>query len=388
MRLDRLWLTDFRNYTSASLDLAPAGLTVIHGGNGQGKTNLLEAVAWLATLESFRGAPLEALVRAGSPSGSAVVRASGWRAGRALLIEGEITPRGPRRGDGRQGVGTRVLVNRQPLRRSRDLLGAVRVTVFSPEDLALIKGGPAQRRRYVDDLLVACHPRWDALRSDVDRILRQRATLLKQAGGRLSAGVALTLDVWDDKLATAGTLLADARAALIDRLGPEVAAGYGRLAGWSPGPAPRVGPAGRVTLSYGAPWRTAAGGPGLAGALADARADDLRRGLTTVGPHHDDMVITLDGLASRSHASQGEQRCLALALRLGGHDVVRAEAGDDPVLLLDDVFSELDGERSEALLACLPEGQALLTVAGPLPPGAMPAARIAVRTGVATTSIP
>jgi len=364
VRLDHLWLTDFRNAAATSLDLAPAGLTVIEGRNGQGKTNLLEAVAWLATLESFRGAPTEALVRAGAES--AVIRAAGQRGGHDLLIEGEITLRGR----------TRVQVNRQPLRRTRDLLGALRVSVFSPDDLVLLKGGPAERRRYLDDLLVACHPRWDALRADLDRTLRQRGALLKQAGGRLTGDTAPTLDVWDAKLASAGTELADGRAALVDRLQPEVAKAYDELAGVQI----------PLQLVYEAPWRRQSGGPGLAEALARARTDDVRRGVSTVGPHRDELAVRLGGLPARTHASQGEQRCLALALRLAGHAVVREEAREDPVLLLDDVFSELDPDRSRALVEHLPDGQALLTTAGPLPPGVRPAARLLMRAGVVTAA--
>ncbi|GAC1385479.1 MAG: DNA replication/repair protein RecF [Acidimicrobiales bacterium] len=330
------------------------------GGNGQGKTNLLEAVGWLATLDSFRGAPPDALVRSGAEQ--AVVRATGSRGGRELLIEGTIPLRGR----------TKVQINRQALRRTRDLLGALRVSVFSPDDLVIVKGGPGERRRYLDDLLVACHPKWDAVRADVERILRQRATLLKQAGGRLTTEIALTLDVWDAKLVSAGTALAEGRAELTARLGPAVAAAYRNLAGLTQSD---------VALAYRAPWLS----EGLAGALGAARIDDVRRGASTVGPHRDDLVIALNGLASRTHASQGEQRCLALALRLGGHGIVASEAADEPVLLLDDVFSELDPERSAALLAHLPPGQALLTTAGPLPPGVDPAAVVEVCNGEATT---
>jgi DNA replication and repair protein RecF len=340
------------------VSFAPEGLTVITGANGEGKTNLLEAVGWLATLSSFRGAPPEALVRTGASG--AVVRGSGTREGRSLLIEGSLEPRGR----------TRVQLNRQPLRRSRDLLGALRVTVFSPDDLVLVKGGPAERRRFLDDLLVSCHPRWDAVRGDLERILRQRATLLKQAGGRLTPDVALTLDVWDAQLASLGESLASGRVDLVARLEPEVVKAYGDLAG----------DAGGVGLSYLAPWRAGEGG-GLAAALAAARRDDVRRGVSTVGPHRDDLIITLNGLPSRTHASQGEQRTLALALRLGGHAVVSAEGGEEPVLLLDDVFSELDPGRAAALLAHLPAGQALLTTAGPLPAGVEPAWRLAVHGG-------
>ncbi len=335
--------------------LAPDGLTLVSGHNGEGKTNLLEAVGWLATLSSFRGAPSDALVRTGASS--AVVRGLGHRDGRELLLEGSIPLVGR----------TRVQVNRQPLRRARDLLGALRVTVFSPDDLALVKEGPAARRAYLDELLVACHPKWDVVRADVERALRQRATLLRQAGGRLTPDVATTLDVWDAQLATHGAALAEARAALVDDLAPAVASAYAALAGR---PVP-------VALAYVAPWRT----EGLAAALAAARAEDVRRGVSTVGPHRDELALSIGGLPARTHTSQGEQRTLALSLRLGGHGIVRATVGEAPVLLLDDVFSELDEQRAAALVAHLPPGQALLTAAGALPPGITPALRLIVSAG-------
>jgi DNA replication and repair protein RecF len=358
MRVHRLWLQDFRNYTTAELVPAPDGLTVVAGGNGQGKSNLLEAVGWLATLESFRGAPAEALVRQGAEQ--AVVRAEGERDGRPLLVEVEIN----------LGRRDRVLVNRQPLKRARDLLGALRVTVFAPDDLALVKGGPAERRRYLDDLLVALHPRNDALRNDVERIVRQRTTLLKQAGGRLSGEVAATLDVWDAKLAAAGETWVAAREALVASLEPALGKAYDQVAST----------AAEVGVQYGRSWE----GP-LADALVTAREGDVRRGVTTVGPHRDELSLSVAGLPARTHASQGEQRSVALALRLGGHAVVSEATGSSPVLLLDDVFSELDPDRTEALLAHLPPGQALLTTAGPLPAQARPALVVRV---VAGTVVP
>ncbi|MDQ1436457.1 MAG: replication and repair protein RecF [Acidimicrobiaceae bacterium] len=354
MRVSRLWLTDFRNYTSAELAPAPEGLTVILGGNGQGKSNLLEAVGWLATLASFRGAPAEALVRQGADQ--AVVRAEGDRDGRTLLVEAEIN----------LSRRDRVLVNRQPLKRARDLLGALRVTVFAPDDLILVKGGPSERRRYLDDLLVALHPRNDALRGEVERVLRQRTTLLKQSGGRLSSEIEATLDVWDDKLAVAGEELAAAREALVTGLEPELGKAYDQVAST----------AAEVAVSYERSWA----GP-LRDALAAARTDDVRRGVTTVGPHRDELALAIAGLPGRTHASQGEQRSLALALRLAGHALVTEATGSAPVLLLDDVFSELDPERSQALVAHLPSGQALLTTAGPPPAGVQPAAVVQVAQG-------
>jgi DNA replication and repair protein RecF len=354
VRVERLWLTDFRNYESAELAFAPEGLTVVVGANGEGKTNLLEAVGYLATLSSFRGAPGEALVRHGCSQ--AVVRAEGERDGRPVLLEAEL-----------HTVGRdRVLVNRQPLRRTRDLLGALRVTVFSPDDLALVKGGPGERRTYLDETLVAVHPRHDALRADVERILRQRGALLRQAGGRLTPDLVPTLDVWDAKLAEAGTALAEAREELVTRLEPVVAKAYDQVAHTA------ADVSVRVVRSWSGP---------LADALAEARADDVRRGVSTVGPHRDELSLSIGELPARTHASQGEQRSLALALRLGAHTVVTEAAGSPPVLLLDDVFSELDPERSEALVAHLPVGQAVLTTAGTLPPGAVAACTVRVAGG-------
>ena len=363
MQVRTLWLTDFRSYTSTELDLAP-GLTALVGANGEGKTNLLEALAWLATLSSFRGAPTEALVRRGAPF--AVVRALAEREGRELLIEAQLQPNGR----------NRVLVNRQPLRRARDLLGSLRVSVFTPDDLVIVKEGPGERRRFLDDALVSLHPRNDALRSQVDKVLRQRNALLKQTGGRLDEGAAFTLDVWDAKLAEAGAALAAARIDLLDRMRPVLAATYDALAR-----RPAL-----VTARYEAAWagpadqagasdpdaRRVALAAALADALADARTDDVRRGVSTVGPHRDDVVLSIGGGPARTQASQGEQRTLALALRLAVHHVVTAAAESPPVLLLDDVFSELDPDRSTALLANLPEGQTLLTTATTLPPDAHP----------------
>ena len=363
MRLRHLWLTDFRSYESAELELAE-GLTAVIGANGQGKSNLLEAIGWLATLSSFRGAPTEALVRQGADR--AAVRADAVRDGRELLIEAEIAA-----GSGRN----RIQVNKQKLQRSRDLLGALRVTVFAPDDLVMVKGGPAERRRYLDDALVALHPRNDALRAEVDKVLRQRNALLKQSGGRLTPDVESTLDVWDSKLSTAGEALARARIDLVSRLEPVLQKAYDQVAA---GSVPERGqsPA-DITVRYEAPWRAG----GLAAALAAARQDELRRGVSLVGPHRDELVLTIGGLPARTHASQGEQRSLALALRLASHQVVTEATGTPPVLLLDDVFSELDPERSSALLVHLPPGQTVLTTAGALPPDARPERTVRISGG-------
>jgi DNA replication and repair protein RecF len=345
VRVRSFWLTDFRSYHEAELELSP-GFTAVVGHNGAGKTNLLEGIAWLATLSSFRGAPLDALVRQGADA--AVLRADAERDGRSLLIEAQINRSGR----------NRVQLNRQPLRRARDLLGALRVTVFTPDDLVVVKGGPGERRRFLDDALVALQPRNDSLRAEVEKVLRQRSTLLKQCGGTLDQSAAFTLDVWDTKLTEAGEALTKVRLDLLDRVRPVLSETYDALARR----------AAEVDVSYDSQWLD----QGLAAALAAARTSDVRRGVCTVGPHRDDVVLAVGGMPARTHASQGEQRTLALALRLAVHRVVADDAGSAPVLLLDDVFSELDPDRSDALLANLPAGQVLLTTAGDLPAGAEP----------------
>jgi DNA replication and repair protein RecF len=341
VHLVSLHIEDFRCFTEATLDPDPEGTTVITGRNGVGKTSLLEAVAYLATLQSFRGSPKEAMVRAGAEQ--AIVRAETMVGERSLTVEAELSTVGR----------TRTMVNRQAVRRRSDLNEALRATVFSPEDIAVVRGPPAERRRFLDGVLAVVDQRSASLSDDVDRILRQRAALLRQSNRRLSPEVAATLDVWDSRLAAAGGALADAREALTQRLQPLATEHYARLAGED----------GPVTLAYRRSWEG-----GLEEALAASRTDDLRRGVTLVGPHRDDLELLLAGLPTRTHSSQGEQRSVALALRLAAHQLATERLGSAPVLLLDDVFSELDPFRSRALLAGLPPGQALLTTALPPPP--------------------
>jgi DNA replication and repair protein RecF len=347
-RIDRLWLRDFRSYPEVELALAP-GLTFVTGPNGSGKSNVLEAVGYLASQRSFRGHPTEALVRTGVDRG--IVRAEGVAGERSLLFEVEIVPGG--RG--------KFLVNRQPLRRSRDLSTMIRTSVFSPDDLILVKGGPGERRLYLDDVLAAVHPRYSARQDDLEKVLKQRNALLKQIGGRLDDGAAFTLDVYDAKLAEIGTAVANSRVRLLERLSVEIDLAYGLIADSA------AGSTVAVSAMYDAPWREVSGG--LQQALLEGRTDDVRRGLSLVGPHRDDVSLRIDGRPSRTHASQGEQRTLALAMRLAAHRLLTAETGSPPILLLDDVFSELDPDRSAALVRHLPVGQALLASAQPPPPG-------------------
>ena len=346
MFIEHLELADFRNYSQASFDFT-RGITAVVGRNAQGKTNVAEAMGFLATLESFRLAPTAALIRDGAET--AVIRATiRHDDGRELLVEIQI----PRQGR------TAVLVNRQRLQRTRDLLGVLRVTVFSPDDLELVKGSPSERRRFCDETLVSLAVKNDALRLDLDRVLRQRNTLLRQCNGRLTDEVGFTLDVWDERMATIGDELGQARADLVAQLQPAAEEAYQQLAG-----RPLA-----VGLRYEPEWRRS----GLAAALRTSRTDDVRRGVSTVGPHRDDVECTLGSMPARTHASQGEMRSLALSLRLAAHRLVAAATDMTPLLILDDVLSELDPERCEALLAHLPPGQVVITTASPLPEAAQP----------------
>lgn len=355
MIVERIELTDFRNYSSVVFELT-SGVTAVVGRNGQGKTNLAEALAYLATLSSFRGAPPEALIRVGADAG--IIRATVREDdGREILIEAELSRVGR----------NRVQVNRQRLAKARDLLGSLRVSVFAPDDLVLVKGGPSERRRFLDDSLVALATKYDATRLELDRVVKQRNTLLKQAGGRLSDEIEATLDVWDARFVAVGEPFGHARATLVARCQPMVVEAYEQLAG----------EAVAVDLVYEPAWRRS----GLAAALAASRQDDVRRGVSTVGPHRDDVEIALAGLPARTHASQGEQRTLALAMRLAAHRLVAERTGSAPVLVLDDVLSELDPERATALLANLPPGQVVITTASPLPPAAKPERILEIRSG-------
>lgn len=345
MLVRRIDLTDFRIYEHADITFSP-GVTAILGANAQGKTSLAEAMAWLATAESFRGAPDEALVREGAQS--AYVRA--WVThddGREILVEAEINKAGR----------NRVQINKQRLARVRDLLGVMRTTVFSPGDLEIVYEGPAVRRKLLDDALVALNPAHDELRRDYDRILRQRNTLLRQCLGRLG-NEAATLDVWDEQLSAVGERIGELRADVVGELVGHVRGAYEALSG-------RNDP---IEVTYDPPWRRT----GLREAVVAARGEDLRRSVTTVGPHRDDAALTLNDMPARTHASQGECRTLALALRLAVHRLVTDTVGTPPLLVLDDVLSELDPERSRALLANMPKGQVIITSASPLPPEAAP----------------
>jgi DNA replication and repair protein RecF len=359
----RLALTDFRCYAAVDLVL-PTGVTVVAGANGEGKTSLLEALGWAATTRSFRGVPDAALVRTGAEA--AYLRVTVQETDREQLMEAEI------RAAGRN----KVQVNRHPLARGRDLLGLVRVTVFAPDDLQLVKGGPAERRGYLDELLVAVAPRYDGVRAEFDRVLKQRNALLRH--GLRGPDAESTLVVFDEQLVRAGTELVRGRLRLTARLLPALRDAYRGLAG----------PTDEVDAAYEAEWAEGSVTPAaddvdelLRAALAARRAAEVDRGVTLVGPHRDEWRIRLAGLDARTHASQGEQRTLSLGLRLAGHKVVAGVVGTEPVLLLDDVFSELDPARAEELVAELPPGQTLITTASAVPGSVHPDRRLRVVDG-------
>lgn len=346
MTLTNLSIRDFRCFEETNIEPDPGALTVLHGPNGSGKTSVLEAVGWLSTMRSLRGASRETVIRRGADR--AILRAETSVAKRSGLIEVEICAERP----------GRAQLNRNVVRRRTELAEALRVSVFSPADRRIVDGRPAERREYLDDVLIERHPRLEALVDDVGQILRQRTALLRQGGPRPDENLLSTLDVWDQRLAHSGTELATAREELACELEPLVNEAHGQLAGADEPP---------VVLVYRRSWSGE-----LLEALAATRTDDLRRQTTSVGPHRDELEIALGSAPARTHASQGEQRSIALALRLATHVLRSRSAPEPPVLLLDDVFSELDPRRSAALVEMLPSGQVLLTTASYPPPSVAP----------------
>ncbi|MBO0803760.1 MAG: DNA replication/repair protein RecF [Nocardiopsaceae bacterium] len=359
MHLTRLALTDFRSYRSVDVTLEP-GVTVFDGPNGEGKTNLVEAVGYVAALSSHRTAHDAPLVRHGARQ--AIIRAQVHDEVHDNLVEVELNP----------GRANRVRLNKAPLPRPREILGILRTVLFAPEDLALVKGDPGERRRFLDDLLVAMAPRYAAVRADYDRVLKQRTALLKSAGPKSARRqsretVAATLDTWDAHLARAGAELLVAREHLVDSLRPHVTEAYAAVAGDGRGHAAIAYR--RSFGSNGTPGsyseRLRAAGEELMTALAEVRDSELDRGVCLAGPHRDELELIVRGLPARGYASHGESWSLALALRLASFGLLRA-GREDPVLVLDDVFAELDsGRRSR--LASLVSGaeQVLVTAAVP-----------------------
>jgi DNA replication and repair protein RecF len=353
MHVRHLSLVDFRSYATAELALDP-GPSVFVGPNGQGKTNLVEAIGYVATLGSHRVAHDAPLVRAGAER--AIVRTAVVQAGRELIVELEIVP----------GRANRARLNRAPVARPREVLGALRTVLFAPEDLALVRGDPSERRKFLDDLLVSRHPRYAGVRADYDRVLKQRNALLKTAGSARRAGSSgdlRTLDVWDNHLAEHGAALLAGRLELVAALGPYVTKAYDAVSRGR----------GSAVITYKPSWVEAEDdevpaadrevlNARLVAALARARQQEVDRGTTLVGPHRDDLVLALGDLPAKGYASHGESWSYALALRLASYDLLTADGGE-PVLILDDVFAELDTQRRERLAELVAGAEQVLVTA-------------------------
>jgi len=362
LHVAHLTLHDFRSYADLDVVLEP-GATAFIGRNGQGKTNLIEAIDYLSRLSSHRVATDTPLVRAGADQ--AIVRASVVKEGRPALLEVEINP----------GRANRARINRSPLPRPRDIIGLVRTVVFAPDDLTLVKGDPSERRRFLDDLLVLRTPRLAGVRSDYDRILRQRNSLLKTAGvarGSSRESAMSTLVVWDENLARVGAELLGARLQLVEDLRPYLGKAYESVARGASREDADMDYRASVDL-IAPPVEGMAEQPSrdplesaLLAAIEERRKDELDRGISLVGPHRDELLLTLGNadlrLPVKGYASHGESWSFALALRLASYDLLRAD-GDDPILVLDDVFAELDTERRSQLAELVAGAEQVLVTA-------------------------
>ena len=376
MHVAHLSLHDFRSYPAADVRLGP-GVAAFLGPNGHGKTNLVEAVHYAATQGSHRVASDAPLVRVGAQR--AILRVEVVREQRHALVELEINP----------GKSNRARLNRAPVPRTREVLGVLRTVLFAPEDLALVKGDPAERRRFLDELLVARAPRFAAVRADYDRVLRQRSTLLKTAGASRRVGAedsaTATLDVWDAHLARTGAELLAARLELVSALAPLVQARYAAVAAATAAPSVTD----QVDLCYRAslpipeePVHRERLAQALLEEVARRRPEELDRGVCLVGPHRDDLQLQLGPLPAKGYASHGESWSFALALRLASYDLLSTD-GSTPVLILDDVFAELDAGRRDRLAAMVASAdQVLVTAAVPDDvPAGLGAARFDVSEG-------
>ena len=362
MYVARLSLTDYRNYARAELDLGP-GATVLVGRNGQGKTNLVEAIGYLATLGSHRVTGDQALIRAGADA--AIVRALLTHGDRELLVELQLN---------RQGAN-RAQLNRSPVK-TRELPRYAHSVLFAPEDLAIVRGEPSVRRRLLDELLVQRTPRLAGVMADYERVLRQRNSLLKSARARgLAPDKLTTLDIWDERLVALGSELIDQRLALVAELADPLAAAYHSIvdADHAPGLRPVLSIDGAdpdderdaieiTERADGADTRTR-----FTEALRLLRAKELERGVTLAGPHRDDVVLLLNGLPAKGYASHGESWSFALSLRLASAELLRRDSTTgDPVLVLDDVFAELDRLRRERLAVAIAGFEQVLVTAAVL----------------------
>lgn len=335
MHLTALALHDFRSYPAVDLELDP-GVTSFIGANGQGKTNLVEAIDYLAGLESHRVSADTPLIRAGTDG--AVVRADVRRGDRTARLEIEIAP----------GRANRARVNGSQLPRTRELIGILRTVIFSPEDLALVKGDPSDRRRFLDGLLTLRTPRLAGVRADYDRVIKQRNTLLKSARGRSDRVDLSTLDIWDEKLAAFGGELVARRLATLATLNPYAVESYRQVAAAAAPDRQTITGTYRSSTELAGATEPDDIRDALLAGIAARRKDELDRGVSLIGPHRDEIQLDIGELPARGYASHGESWSLALALRLASFRLLQ-EDGDDPVLILDDVFAELDGQRRDNL---------------------------------------
>lgn len=351
MYVRHLGLRDFRSWAHVDLELEP-GATVLVGPNGYGKTNLVEALWYSSTLGSHRVATDAPLIRSGAER--AVISTIVVNEGRELAVDLEIAA----------GRANKVRLNRAPVRHAREVVGVLRAVLFAPEDLALVRGDPGERRRYIDELASVRRPRVAAVRADYDKVLRQRTALLKSAAGALHRGdrsVWDTLDVWDAQLATHGADLMAARIDLVNQLAPEVEKAYQLLA-----PGPRNAAVAYRPKVEVSPEDVEQGPPRLQqvllAELANRRRAELERGVCLVGPHRDELELRLGDRPVKGFASHGESWSMALALRLAAYQLLRSE-GAEPVLLLDDVFAELDTARRRALAEVAASAEQVLITA-------------------------
>lgn len=352
MYVRQLGLTDFRSWARVELNLEP-GRTVFVGANGFGKTNLIEALWYSATLGSHRVAADAPLIRSGAQR--AVVSTIVANEGRELAIDLEIT----------SGRANKARLNRSPVRSAREILGVLRAVLFAPEDLALVRGEPGERRRYVDELATSQRPTIAGVRADYDKVLKQRTALLKSAAGgrhRREQSMLDTLDVWDGHLAAHGARLMAARVELVEQLAPEVEKAYQLLAPGSRTAGIRYRSNVEAFGASSGENRVESFEAALLDALARRRDAELERGVCLVGPHRDDVELRLGDQVAKGFASHGESWSLALALRLASYELLRADGGE-PVLLLDDVFAELDTARRRALGAVAASAEQVLVTA-------------------------
>lgn len=353
MYVRRLGLRDFRSWAHAELELEP-GRTVFVGPNGFGKTNLIEALWYSTTLNSHRVGTDAPLIRWGATR--SVISTIVVNQGRECVIDLEIAT----------GRANKARLNRSPVRSTREVVGVLRAVLFAPEDLALVRGDPADRRRYLDELATVRRPAIAAVRADYDRVLRQRTALLKSISGarhRADPSALDTLDVWDGRLAEHGADLMAARMDLVNQLAPELEKAYQLLA-----PGSRSASIG-YRASFGAETADDIEGgdrnlleAALLAALSARREAELERGICLVGPHRDDLDLRLGGQPAKGFASHGESWSFAVALRLAAYELLRDE-GSEPVLLLDDVFAELDVARRRALAMVAESAEQVLVTA-------------------------